>query len=116
MGINKRVEKIIEHVASSKAEFASKTGISAVILSHISSGRNKVSLNAVEMILKAYPQLSTDYLVLGKGSMFRESQNSELLDSIHLIKEQAENMALVQQKSLKEHINKLEAILNSLET
>ena len=69
MSINKRVEQLVEKTSTSKSAFSIATGISTVILSHISSGRNKVSLTAVEQMLKAFPSVSSDWLVLGKGSM-----------------------------------------------
>ena len=78
VAINKRVELLIKKVASSKTSFSNETGISTVILSHISSGRNKVSLKAVEQILKAYPKVNAEWLILGKGNMFKDRLNDEL--------------------------------------
>lgn len=75
--INKRVEQLIAKVAMSKASFSKATGISTVILSHISSGRNKVSLTAVEQIIMAYPNVSTEWLLLGKGQMFKDGIEDE---------------------------------------
>ncbi|MCH1472808.1 MAG: helix-turn-helix domain-containing protein [Bacteroidia bacterium] len=74
MSINKRVVQLIEKTSVSKAAFSEATGISTVILSHISSGRNKVSLTAVEQILKAFSNVSAKWLIFGQGSMF-ESQD-----------------------------------------
>ena len=75
--INQRVEMLIKKVANTKASFAQSTGISSVILSHISSGRNKVSLTAVEQILKAYPKVNAEWLILGKGLMFKDAMDSD---------------------------------------
>lgn len=89
MGINKRVVQLIESTSSSKAAFSAATGISTVILSHISSGRNKVSLTAVEQILKAFPNVNADWLVLGNGSMLKDgisnSVSSQLEEEISLL-------------------------------
>ena len=74
MSINKRVVQLIEKTSVSKAAFSEATGISTVILSHISSGRNKVSLTTVEQILKAYSNVSAKWLIFGQGSIF-ESQD-----------------------------------------
>ena len=74
MSINKRVVQLIEKTSVSKAAFSEATGISTVILSHISSGRNKVSLTTVEQILKAFSNVSAKWLIFGQGSMF-ESQD-----------------------------------------
>ncbi len=82
MSINSRVESLIKKVASTKASFSQATGISSVILSHISSGRNKVSLTAVEQILKAYPSVNAEWLILGKGSMFKDALNPDLINEL----------------------------------
>lgn len=76
--INQRVELLIKKVANTKASFSQSTGISTVILSHISSGRNKVSLTAVEQILKAYPKVNAEWLILGKSSMFKDELDHDL--------------------------------------
>jgi hypothetical protein len=82
MNVNQRVEHLIQKIAQNKAGFSAATGISTVILSHISSGRNKVSLSAVEQILIAYPQVSPEWLILGKGYMFKEVKDTRELDRI----------------------------------
>jgi len=80
--INKRVVLLIEKLASSKSEFAKTTGISSVILSHISSGRNKVSLSAIVQILQAYKSLNPEWLVLGIGEMYKSSSNTTMLNAL----------------------------------
>ncbi|MGB1038877.1 MAG: hypothetical protein ACPGYY_09545, partial [Bacteroidia bacterium] len=82
MGINKRVVQLIESTTSSKSAFSTATGISTVILSHISSGRNKVSLTAVEQILKAFPNVNADWLILGKGAMLKDSVSSSITSQL----------------------------------
>ena len=69
--VNARVQKVIDKVALNRTEFSEKTGISTVVISHICSGRNKVSLAAIQQILKAYSDISAEYLVNGHGSMFK---------------------------------------------
>ena len=86
MSINKRVVELIDKTTGSKSGFSKTTGISNVILSHISSGRNKVSLTAVEQILLAYPNVNAEWLILGKGAAFKtgleKSKELELLNTI----------------------------------
>ena len=113
MSINKRVEQLVEKTSRSKSAFSIATGISTVILSHISSGRNKVSLTAVEQILKAFPSVSSDWLVLGKGSMFRDALGddiaSELQDNLGAIEQETQRYI----KSVESKINKMkETILD----
>lgn len=113
MSINKRVEQLVEKTSTSKSAFSIATGISTVILSHISSGRNKVSLTAVEQILKAFPSVSADWLVLGKGSMFKDALGddiaSELQDNLGAIEQETQRYI----KSVESKINKMkETILD----
>ena len=82
MTINDRVQLLIDKVAASKAAFSTSTGISTVILSHIISGRNKVSLSAVEQILLAYPTLNAEWLILGKGAMYKEEKDTSQLVAV----------------------------------
>ncbi|MFB1004134.1 MAG: hypothetical protein QMC70_08365 [Bacteroidia bacterium] len=82
MSINNRVEQIIKKTTTSKSAFSKTTGISTVILSHISSGRNKVSVTAVEQILIAYPKVNAEWLLLGKGQMFKDGIETETTDML----------------------------------
>ena len=112
MSINQRVVQLLEQVAGTKSAFSSQTGISPVILSHISSGRNKVSLTAVEQILKAYPDVNAEWLILGKGSMFKTESNKDWISALQrridqLDDEINQNNASVQRKidSIRRHMD-----------
>ncbi len=114
MNINQRVEQLIQKIAQNKAGFSAATGISTVILSHIGSGRNKVSLSAVEQILVAYPQVSPEWLILGKGNMFKEMKDTRELDRI-----KTEILALKTQiqtnsQSTERKIEQISSLLESL--
>jgi DNA-binding Xre family transcriptional regulator len=82
MSISNRVEQLIAKTSTSKTAFSNDTGISTVILSHISSGRNKVSLTTVEQILKAYPRVNAEWLILGKGQMLKDGLENDLINEL----------------------------------
>jgi hypothetical protein len=82
MNINQRVNLIIEKLSSSKTAFSQATGISTVILSHINSGRNKVSLSACESIFKTYPTINAEWLLLGVGSMYKTGHTSSEIERL----------------------------------
>ena len=105
MDVNKRVELLIDKVASSKSSFAKATGISPVIISHICSGRNKVSLSAITQIIEAYPSISLSWLVMGKGEMFN-TQN----DDSKLLLEEIENLEKCQEKFISDFTRQIAAI------
>jgi hypothetical protein len=53
-----------------------------VILSHISSGRNKVSLTAVEQIIKAFPAINAEWILTGKGQMYSDGLDDEIAEEL----------------------------------
>ncbi len=77
--INQRVVEVIEQSGLSKSEFAMKVGVSPAIISHISSGRNKVGLELVQRILEHYTDISALWLLLGAGKMREDSTNNQIL-------------------------------------
>lgn len=68
-----RLFEIIENLNITPAEFADTIGISRSAVSSIKTGRTLPTLGIVAKIINAYPQISTDWLVLGTGSMYREN-------------------------------------------
>lgn len=112
MSINKRVEVLIDKAAGSRSNFSQRTGISAVVISHIASGRNKVSLKAVEQILDAYPQVNAEWLITGKGAMFKDDQEQQWkVDLLRRI-EQIEEDTVQHQSSVKSKIAEIRRLLD----
>ncbi len=53
-------------------------------ISHILSGRNKPSLDFILKMLEKYPFLSTEWLLFGKGPMYREPIMGDLFAGMDL--------------------------------
>jgi len=70
--LENRILEVFQHSKLSRIEFADRLKISNAVLSHISSGRNKASTELVLAILKEFPEISTDWLLLGQGAMIRK--------------------------------------------
>ncbi len=70
--LNKRVLSVMDAMNLSKSSFALALDISLPVLTHISSGRNKPGLELIQKVLSNFPTISPDWLVLGKGNMYRE--------------------------------------------
>ncbi|HOF45776.1 MAG TPA: helix-turn-helix transcriptional regulator [Bacteroidales bacterium] len=68
-----RIKQLIEFKGLSTAAFAESININRSGLSHIFSGRNQPSLDLVMKILETYPEVSTEWLMFGKGKMFQET-------------------------------------------
>lgn len=62
-----RIKEIIDSQNLSPSRFADYISVPRATISHILSGRNKASLEVVQKILEAFPHISADWLVLGKG-------------------------------------------------
>ena len=65
-----RIRQVMESLHMTQMEFAEKTQIGAATLSNIFNDRTRPSLNVVELIKKNIPSISTDWLLLGTGSMY----------------------------------------------
>lgn len=73
-----RILKIMEYEGISPSRFAEEIGIQRSAMSHIISGRNNASLDVLTKIMQRYTYLETDWLLLGKGNMIKNSfSNSE---------------------------------------
>ncbi|GAB4259078.1 MAG: helix-turn-helix transcriptional regulator [Vicingaceae bacterium] len=51
------------------SNFAEEIGVQPSSISHILSGRNKPSLEFLEKVLKRFPKVSADWLILGKTNV-----------------------------------------------
>jgi transcriptional regulator with XRE-family HTH domain len=80
-----RIEKIMLKEEMNSAVFATEIGIQGSTLSHILNGRNNPSLEVLKKILNRFRTVSSDWLILGVGSMYRvekQSQTPTLFDSL----------------------------------
>ncbi len=64
-----RIRTLLETRQLTPTQFADSIGIARPIVSHILSGRNKPSLEVVQRILAAMPDLSMAWLLNGTGAM-----------------------------------------------
>lgn len=71
--VNKRIKYIIDdYEKCSQKFFAEKIGVSQSAISSLFSQReNKPGLDMLQKIAIAYPELSLDWLLIGRGSMFQ---------------------------------------------
>lgn len=66
----KRIELVIQSQNLSPSQFADRIGIQRSGLSHILSGRNNPSLDFVQKVLAAFPDLNPMWFLQGKGRMY----------------------------------------------
>ena len=80
-----RIQLILKTKNISPSQFADQIQVQRSGVSHILSGRNNPSLDFIIKMLEKYSFLSTDWLLFGKGSMYKEPKMAGLFDHIDLI-------------------------------
>jgi len=86
-----RILEFLKNENKSSAQFAEEIGVQPSSISHIISGRNNPSLDFVIKMLEKYSFLSTEWLLFGKGSMYKEPKMADLFSSIDIIENPAPN-------------------------
>ncbi|MBO3270856.1 helix-turn-helix domain-containing protein [Hymenobacter defluvii] len=64
-----RIRQILATRALSPTQFADTIGIGRPVVSHILNGRNKPSLEVMQKIMDAFPDLALPWLLKGEGPM-----------------------------------------------
>ncbi len=82
--MKERLLKFINSIGLSSSRFAEEIGIQPSGVSHILSGRNNPSYDFIVKILSKFPDLNPDWLILGKGEMFRTGSGK--IDTISELK------------------------------
>ena len=70
--MNSRIQLILKTKNISASKFADEIGVQRSSISHILSGRNNPSLDFIQKILKRFPDINSDWILTGKGSMYLE--------------------------------------------
>jgi transcriptional regulator with XRE-family HTH domain len=68
-----RLQRFLELEQLSPAKLADILGIQRSGLSHILSGRNKPGFDLIQKMLIKFPSLNADWLITGKGKVYKES-------------------------------------------
>ena len=71
--MNSRLLQFLNAENITQAQFASSIGVARASISHIISGRNKPSYELISAMMKRYPQLNPEWLILGKGRMYNDA-------------------------------------------
>lgn len=80
--MKERILEFLRKENKSSVHFAEEIGVQPSGVSHILSGRNKPSLDFVLKMLEKYKFLSTEWLLFGKGSMYKEQRIPTLFDDL----------------------------------
>lgn len=91
-----RIKEIIDFYRLSGQKFAVKIGISPNTLNNYLQGKNKISLALIEAILTAFPDVSAEWLMRGKGQMIQGDQPTIMGDNSGVVAGHIEGKAITQ--------------------
>ena len=82
MEVSERIKKIMDSEGLTASAFADSLGIQRSNVSHIMNGRSGPSLELLQKILTAFPKYNTDWLVMGRGEIYRQPVQTSIFDVI----------------------------------
>jgi transcriptional regulator with XRE-family HTH domain len=83
--MKERILEFLRKENKTSAQFAEEIGVQPSGISHIISGRNNPSLDFVLKMLEKYSYLSADWLLFGKGSIYKETKVADLFSGLDFI-------------------------------
>lgn len=72
-----RINLILRAKNITARQFAEEIGIQPSGMSHILGGRNNPSLDFAVKVLKRYPEIDANWLLLGRGAMYGNTADKE---------------------------------------
>lgn len=72
-----RITSIMDREGMTPSKFAETIGIQRSAMSHLTSGRNKPSLDVLMKILEQFTYINAEWLLFGKGSMIKQEGTIE---------------------------------------
>lgn len=83
--MKERILEFLKKENKTSAQFAEEIHVQPSGISHILSGRNKPSLDFVIKMLEKYTFLSTEWLMFGRGSMYKEPKMADLFSEVDML-------------------------------
>ncbi|HOP03746.1 MAG TPA: helix-turn-helix transcriptional regulator [Tenuifilaceae bacterium] len=80
--MKERLQKIMSVENLSSAKFAEIIGVQRSSVSHFLSGRNNPSYDVITSIIENFPKINPDWLITGKGDMYRKAIQTSIFDQI----------------------------------
>lgn len=75
-----RLQKLLDSEQLTPAKFAEILGVQRSAISHIVTGRNNPSFDLISKIIHKFPALNSDWLITGKGNMYKTIVQGSLFD------------------------------------
>lgn len=83
MSEKERIEKVMSSLGLNARQFATEIRVQPGTISNMMAGRNNPSLEVMKRIMERYPTLNPEWLIAGRGVMWRTEPGKEpgLFDS-----------------------------------
>lgn len=72
--MNNRLKQFLLAENITQAQFADNINVVRASVSHVLSGRNNPSFDFIKAMMVKYPRLNMDWLIFGKGRMYKDSE------------------------------------------
>lgn len=92
-----RIKKVMDTFGLTPMQFAEELGISRSNLTHIFNKRNQPSLDLTTKLLKSFPEIKTEWLILGVGDMMRSDDEVAAIKQKENLKKQSNTLDLFSQ-------------------
>lgn len=70
--MKERISLLVKALNYTSAQFAEEINVQKSAISHIMSGRNNPSLDFIQKIITRFPEVSIDWIMFGKGPIFKD--------------------------------------------
>ena len=81
MEMKEIIDRLMRAKNLNNIEFSKKIGVQRSNINHILSGRNNPGLSFFVKTLDAFPDLSAEWLLTGKGNMYKTGNNVQNIDN-----------------------------------
>lgn len=88
--MNTRLKQFLAAENISQAQFADTIQVVRASVSHVLAGRNNPSYDFIRAIMDNYPSLNIEWLLLGKGRMYKDSYSRQEIPEIPVAKPEIE--------------------------
>lgn len=110
--MKERISLLVKALNYTSAQFAEEINVQKSAISHIMSGRNNPSLDFIQKIIIRFPEVSIDWLMFGKGPIFKDrdfipetTENKLFKDQIQEIKPHEDLFSALDIESDTENLN-----------
>ena len=75
--MNQRLQQFLNAENLSQSQFADEINVARASVSHILANRNKPGFDFIESMAKAFPALNLEWLITGKGRMYKSQEGMQ---------------------------------------